>query len=77
MPISLFELRHYLRQKTNVSLSELSAYFRKEPQFMRLMLRHWIRKGSVRCWRKQCQASCHGCSFAVTEWYEWLDQRSA
>ena len=69
----LSELRDHLRQRGQASLLELAQHFDAEPEALRGMLEHWIRKGQVR--RHQAGGACGGgctqCDPASLELYQW------
>ncbi len=56
------------------SLSSLCVYFNRDPNVLRDMLSHWVRKGKVRQCMKtpKCGVKCNQCSIAATEIYEWV-----
>jgi len=72
--MTLVELKQHLMKVRITSLSGICTYFNVEPETLRGMLAHWIRKGSVRqCQRNpECASSCGKCSPLVTEIYEWI-----
>lgn len=69
----LVELREYLLQRGRASLRDLVWHFQVEPDAMRGMLEHWIRKGKVSressC--PPCGSACCNCSTDLTEFYLW------
>jgi putative ferrous iron transport protein C len=72
--MSLLDIRQYLMQVRITSLSGICVYFNAEPEALRGMMAHWIRKGCVRQCAKNpsCASSCGKCSPALTEIYEWV-----
>ena len=72
--MSLIEIKNYLQQVKMASLGALTQYFRTDPDMMRCMLDHWIRKGKIRKCMKTpaCGSKCGKCDVAVTEIYEWV-----
>lgn len=72
--MSLIDIKKYLMQVKIVSLASISVYFNVEPNLMRDMLNHWIRKGCVKqCLRtNSCGTKCVKCKPELTEIYEWL-----
>ncbi|MCE6951845.1 FeoC-like transcriptional regulator [Cereibacter sphaeroides] len=77
----LLDLRSYLQERGQASLTDLAHRFRSDPEAMRGMLGHWIGKGKVRrlaCAPMACGKSCSGChASAAPEIYEWLDAPAA
>lgn len=71
----LLELKAYLSTRKIINLKELSAHFAKDPELMRQMLTHWIRKGKVCLVAKpnHCGSSCQMCQPEIAEIYQWLD----
>ncbi len=76
----LLDLGAYLKEHENASMRDLCSHFRLEPEALRGMLDHWIRKGRVTrldftagCGCGTCGAkSCGACgiedSFEIYEW---------
>ena len=72
--VSLIELKHYLIQRKKVELMGLVKHFDREPELVRSMLSHWIRKGRVRNAGKPpgCGSRCTQCPSTFAEVYEWV-----
>lgn len=69
----LSNIKQYLQQHKTVTLQNLALHFRSEPEAMREMLEHWIRKGKVR--KQLIGGGCKGCSecdSSKMEIYEWV-----
>lgn len=75
MQISLLTIRDYIQAKRVCSLKALSMHFDKEPELMRCLLQHWVRKGVVRCQKKHvgCISHCTRCDPSLVELYIWQD----
>jgi hypothetical protein len=75
--VILTDLRRYLQQRGQASLTDIAYHLDAEPDAIKGMLEHWIRKGRVR--RHEAGAACSGCSkcdAAKMEVYEWVEQGS-
>ena len=72
--MNLVEIKHYLIQVKITSLSAMCSYFKCDADTLRCMMAHWVRKGSVKCFKKTaaCGGSCLKCAPPVTEIYEWV-----
>ena len=72
--MSLIALKHYLVKTKFANLAGISHYFNSDPDVVRDMLSHWIRKGCVRQLPKNemCGGRCIQCSPLMTEVYEWI-----
>jgi putative ferrous iron transport protein C len=72
--MSLVDIKKYLMQVKISSLSSICIYFNAEPDTLRQMLGHWIRKGCIRQCMKtpSCGLRCVKCSPTITEIYEWV-----
>lgn len=72
--MSLLDIKQHLMKVRITSLSSICVYFNAEPDVLRDMLGHWMRKGCVRQCTKNpaCTTSCGKCSSLVTEIYEWV-----
>jgi putative ferrous iron transport protein C len=71
----LSEVRDYLRRRGQASLQDLALHFDCEPDAVRGMLEHWIRKGKVtrRLATTSCGGSCTQCLPEAVELYTWGD----
>lgn len=72
--MNLLALKEHMTHVRVASLAGLCAIFNTEPDNVRCMLSHWIRKGKIRKCLKQpdCGSKCNKCPAAVTELYEWV-----
>ncbi|MCP4699912.1 MAG: sugar metabolism transcriptional regulator [Gammaproteobacteria bacterium] len=69
----LTELKAYIAEKRRVTLTDLACHFDVEPDALKGMLDHWIRKGKVR--RMLPVSSCESkgcCQCESVEMYEWI-----
>lgn len=75
--MSLIALKQHMMQVRMTTLSSLCLLFKSEPETIRCLLQHLIRKGCVRqCQKKPaCGSKCFKCPSAVAEMYEWVDSR--
>ena len=69
----LTELKGYLAERRGASLSEIARRFATEPDALRPMLDHWIRKGKLRRAAGSGCKGCHSCAAADIEIYEWVE----
>ena len=71
----LSDIRHYLEERGQATLADISLHFDADPDAVRGMLEVWIRKDKV--YRKMATASCGGscsqCDPALTEIYVWTE----
>lgn len=72
--MSLLAIKQHLLSVRSATLSSLCALFSAEPETVRAMLQHFIRKGCVRkCERSSaCGSKCFKCPVANAERYEWV-----
>lgn len=67
----LIELRDYIEVRGRVSMRDLAWHFQTEPDAIRGMLEHWIRKGRIvreaAC--PPCGSGCCNCDTELTEIY--------
>jgi hypothetical protein len=73
--MSLLELKQHLMQSKITTLGNLAQYFHcDDPELLRSMLRHWVRKGCLRQFTKTpaCGTRCAQCSDLDYEIYEWI-----
>ena len=71
----LAEIRDYLKQRGQCTLSDIALHFDTEADAMRGMLDVWIKKGKVikQSATSSCGTSCQSCDPAATEIYVWQD----
>jgi len=72
----LSEIKRYFLRQHVVSLSDLSVHFRVEPEAMRGILEHWIRKGKLRKLPQNtpCPNCSEACKSEKLELYKWLSE---
>jgi len=73
--MNLIEIKKHMMQVKMATLSSLCLVFKTQPETLRCLLQHWIRKGKVRqCMRKPaCGSKCFKCPTETTEIYEWVE----
>lgn len=69
----LLAIKDYMTTKKIANLQELSLHFKKQPDTMRCMLQHWIRKGKICRADKPagCGVKCQMCKPSIAEVYSW------
>lgn len=74
----LSEVREYVRQRRQVSLTDIALHFDSSPDALRGMLDVWIKKGRMHklCAQTSC-GTCNGCDIATEEIYIWGQQAKA
>lgn len=72
--MNLLIIRDYLKQVKIATLQHLCIQFKTEPETIRCLLRHWLKKGKVRqCGKKSaCGKICFSCPPLQVELYEWV-----
>lgn len=73
--MSLLAIKGHMMQVKMTTLNSLCLLFNVDPERMRCMLQHWIRKGKIRqCVRQPaCGTQCFKCPAANSEMYEWVE----
>jgi hypothetical protein len=69
----LSDIRNYLRERGQASLSDVALHFDSEPDAVRGMLDIWVRKG--RLLKLDGGGNCGGCNQcdpAANEVYQWV-----
>lgn len=71
----LSDVRDYLKQRGQCSLSDIALHFNTDTETIRGMLDIWIKKGKVekRSATSACGTSCQSCDPASTEIYFWRE----
>lgn len=71
----LSQVRDYLKQRGQCTLSDIALHFDTDADAVRGMLDIWIRKGKVekRSATASCGSSCQSCDPAATEVYYWVE----
>lgn len=69
----LLDIKQYLIQKQVANLQEIAWHFKQQPEVIRVMLHHWIRKGKVEIAPKPkvCGSLCTQCEPSIAEVYHW------
>ncbi len=69
------EVRDYLKQRGQCTLSDVALHFDTDANAVRGMLDIWIKKGKVekRSATASCGTSCQSCDPATTEVYFWVE----
>jgi hypothetical protein len=75
--VILAEVRDYVRRRGEVSLRDLAIRFDAEPDALRPMLAHWIRKGQLSRRAADACGGCTQCDPAGMEIYVWGDPAPA
>jgi putative ferrous iron transport protein C len=70
----LIELKQYLQQYSQVPVMDIAHHFDTEPEVVRGMLDHWVRKGKVRHLQGvACQKGCCKTDPVNLEIYQWVE----
>ena len=74
----LAQVRDYLKQRGQCTLSDIALHFDTDADAVRGMLDVWIRKGKVdkRSATDSCGTSCQSCDPAATEVYSWCENKN-
>ena len=74
----LSNIRDYLKQRGQCTLSDIALHFDTDADAVRGMLDVWIRKGKVKksSATDSCGTSCQSCDPAATEVYSWCENNS-
>jgi len=77
--MSLIAIKQHMMQVKMATLGSLCTLFNAEPDTLRCLLQHWMRKGKIRqCLKKPaCGSRCFKCADTLTEMYEWVDGAAA
>jgi len=69
----LSDIRDYIKQRGQCSLSDIALHFDCDVDAVRGMLEVWVRKGKVEknSATPSCGTSCQSCDPATTEVYSW------
>jgi putative ferrous iron transport protein C len=72
--MTLLDIKNHMIQVKAATLASLCNLFNKDPETLRCMLAHWIKKGKIRqCTKKPaCGSQCFKCPASSTEIYEWV-----
>jgi putative ferrous iron transport protein C len=73
----LSQVRDYLKQRGQCTLSDIALHFDTDANAVRGMLDVWIKKGKVekRSATASCGTSCQSCDPAATEVYFWCESQ--
>lgn len=74
----LLDIKNYLETRGPTSMLDLTTHFDLEPETLRHMLAHWVRKGRLQRhnYMPKCgcphAGSCSKCAIESLEVYEWV-----
>lgn len=73
--MSLLDIKKHMMAVKLSTLGNLCRVFKAEPETMRGLLSHWMRKGNLICCKKYsaCGSKCFKCPETSVEIYEWVD----
>lgn len=71
----LTTLKAFLSARRAATLSEIARHVGADPDAVRGMLEHWIRKGRVKRIAGARCSGCDSCAPADLEFYEWIEAR--
>lgn len=73
--MSLIDIKHHMMRVKIATLGSLCLLFKAEPDTLRCLLQHWMKKGRIRqCLKKPaCGSKCFKCDTISTEMYEWVE----
>ena len=73
----LSDIKAYLAARGQATLADIARHFDADPDAVRGMLDHWIRKGRITKQRIEdvCGLHCGGCEAAAVEIYVWLGSK--
>ena len=71
----LSDIKRYLQTRRQASLADIALHFDANPEAVRGMFEHWIRKGRVekQLANASCGSTCTQCDPAATKIYLWRD----
>jgi len=74
--VSVIAIKNHMMQVKRATLAHLCQIFGVEPDTVRCLLSHWIKKGKIRRCMKDpaCGKTCGKCSPLVVEMYEWVNE---
>ena len=75
----LSQVRDYLKQRGQCTLSDVALHFDADTDAVRGMLDIWVKKGKVEksSATASCGTSCQSCDPATTEVYTWCEAKTA
>lgn len=74
----LSDIRDYLKQRGQCTLSDIALHFDTDADAVRGMLDIWIKKDKIekRSATSSCGTSCQSCDPATTEVYTWRELKT-
>lgn len=72
--MSLLAIKQHMMQVKLATLGSLCTLFNTDPDTIRCMLQHFIKKGRIKKCMKEpaCGSKCFKCPTLMTEIYEWI-----
>ncbi len=73
--MKLGEIRDYIKQRGDSTLSDVATHFDISPEAARFALDYWVKKGKVKAQAASCGSSCEGCGVS-DESYLWVNKET-
>jgi hypothetical protein len=75
--VILSEIRAYLEERGQATLTDMMAHFDSKPDALRPMLDLWVRKGVIERLTAppDCGGNCNRCTAEAAEVYRWKGSR--
>lgn len=71
--MTLIDIKNHMITVKFATINSLCRLFQTDPETLRCLLSHWIKKGKIRrCDLALCAKKCSGCPAASGESYEWV-----
>jgi len=70
--MTLIDIKNYLTERREATLSEIAAYFSADQETARGMLELWQRKGRVNARQAAKCGGCNQCSGGTLEIWQWI-----
>ena len=73
--MSLLDIKQHMKQVKIATLASLCHFFNKDQELVRIMMKHWVKKGCIRQCMKTpaCASRCFKCEVKDIEIYEWVE----
>jgi predicted ArsR family transcriptional regulator len=69
--MKLGEIRNYIKQRGESSLTDVATRFDISKEAAKLAIEYWVKKGKIEKQGAACGSSCNGCGDA-DENYQWV-----
>ena len=70
--MTLSDIKKYLVDRQQATVMDIANHFYSQPEIVKDMLQHWLRKGKIEQLQTQGCSGCNKCDGTAMEIYRWI-----